>query len=185
MDASSRAQDNLSASMIAGAKFDNSMEIHGRYIVECLDNDGNIKWSDTIDNLITTVGRNDMLDRYLSGSSWSTGTVLMGLKGTGTPVAGDTMASHASWSELNISASSGARQSVTLGSASSGSKGTSSAVAFSITGSGTVAGVFIVIGGNATNNNTTGVLFSVGDFASSRSVVNGDTLNVTYTASLT
>jgi hypothetical protein len=161
-----------------------TMEIHGRYTVTLLDRNGNVKWSESFDNLVTTVGKNKMLDETLAGSSWTTGTVYMMLKGAGSAAAGDTMSSHAGWSELNISASSGERQSVTFAAASSGSKATSSAVSWSITGSGTVAGVAIVIGGTSTNGNTTGTLFSAGDFSASRSVINGDTLNVTYSASL-
>jgi hypothetical protein len=160
------------------------MEVHGHYIVTAMDSHGRVKWSESFDNLVTTVGKNDTLDHELAGSSWTTGTVYMLLKGTGTAAAGDTMSSHAGWSELNASASSGARQAVTFSAASSGSKATSSAVAWSITGTATVAGVAIVIGGTSTNGNTTGVLFSVGDFGSSRSVQNGDTLNVTYSTSL-
>jgi len=52
-----------------------------------------------------------------------------------------------------------------------------------MTGSGTVAGCFINIGGSATIDNTTGTLFSAGDFtAGSKTVTSGDTLNVTYVA---
>lgn len=160
------------------------MEIHGHYIVNCVGADGKVRWSESFDNLVTTVGKNDMLDKYLAGSTWTTGTVYMMLKSTGSAAAADTMASHAGWTELNASASSGARQSVSFSAASAGSKATSAAVAWSITGTATVAGVAIVISGSATNGNTTGVLFSAGDFSASRSVQNGDTLNVTYSASL-
>jgi hypothetical protein len=178
--------DMVGAGLIVRPELAEEMLIKGKYIVECRDSEGNLKWQDEITNLVTTVGKNDMLDKYLAGSTWTTGTVYMMLKGAGSAAAGDTMASHGGWSELNISASSGARQSVSFSAASSGSKATSSAVAWSITAAGptTVAGVAIVIGGTSTNGNTTGVLFSAGDFASSRSVIAGDTLNVTYTASL-
>jgi hypothetical protein len=48
---------------------------------------------------------------------------------------------------------------------------------------GTVAGCFINIGGSATIDDTTGTLFSAGDFtAGSKTVTSGDTLNVSYTA---
>lgn len=179
------ATDKVSSGLIARPEANDESRIIGKYLVECRGEDGSIKWSDTIDNLITTVGKNAMLDQYLAGSAWTTGTVYMGLKGTGTAAAGDTMASHAGWSELNITASSGARLATSFSAASSGSKATSAAVSFSVTSSGTVAGCFLVVGGTATNANTTGTLFSAGDFASSRAVVNGDTLNVTYTATLT
>lgn len=174
---------NASAGLVSRPGIGEEMMIKGRYAIQCLDADGNIKWEDEFNNLVTTVGKNDMLDKYLAGSSWSTGSVYMGLKGTGTAAAGDTMASHAGWSELSITANRGT---VSFSAASSGSKATSSAVSFSITAAGptTVAGVFVVIGGTSANANTTGVLFSAGDFSASRSVVSGDTLQVTYTASV-
>lgn len=178
--------DMNSATIVASPAAAEKAEIHGRYHFECVGADGKVKWTDAIDNVVTTVGKNDMLDKYLAGSAWTTGTVYMGLKSTGTAVAADTMASHASWTELNISASSGARQSVAFAAAGAGSKATSAASAFSITTAGptSVAGAFIVVSGVATNGNTTGILFSAGDFGSPRSVVSGDTLNVTYSASL-
>lgn len=177
---------SASAGVITRPSVDEGMLVKGRYTIECRDADGNLKWSDEFNNLVTTVGKNAMLDQYLAGSAWSTGTVYMGLKGTGSAAAGDTMASHAGWSELNITATSGARLAMTFSAASSGSKVTSSAVSHSITAAGptTVAGVFVVVGGSATNANTTGTLFSAGDFSSSRSVVSGDSLNVTYTVSV-
>ncbi len=176
--------DQCGATVTRGGAHSESFGIEGRYYVECFGPDGSLKWADHIDNLVTTEGKNDMLDRYLAGSSWTTGTVYMGLKGTGSAAAGDTLASHAGWSELNASASSGARQSVSFSAASSGSKATSSAVSWSIPGTATVAGCFIAVGATSTNGNTTGKLFSAGDFSGgNKSVSNGDTLNVTYSVS--
>jgi hypothetical protein len=52
-----------------------------------------------------------------------------------------------------------------------------------MTGSGTVAGCFINVGGSATKDDTTGTLFSAGDFtAGDKIVTSGDTLSVTYSA---
>lgn len=176
---------SASAGLVTRPGVCEASQIKGVYVAQCVGADGGVKWFDRIDNLVTTVGKNDLLDKYLSGSSWTTGTVYMGLKGAGTAAAGDTMSSHGGWSELNISSSSGARQSVSFSSASSGSKATSSAVSWSITSSGTVAGCFIAVGTTSTNANTTGVLFSAGDFSGgNRAVVNGDTINITYTASV-
>jgi hypothetical protein len=110
----------------------------------------------------------------------------MGLKGAGTPDVADTQASHVTWLEVglaNLPTYSGNRKTPVFSAASGGSKTTSSAVVFSMTGSGTVAGCFINIGGSATIDNTTGTLFSAGDFtAGSKTVTSGDTLNVSYTA---
>lgn len=181
------AAEAVAAGVVARPSLEDALNIKGRYVVECIGADGAVKWTDEINNLVTTEGKNDFLTQYLKGATYSAGTVYMGLKGTGSAAAGDTLASHAGWSELNISASSGARIAVTLGTASGGSLATSSASSFSITAAGptTVAGVFVVTnGGAATNGSTTGKLFSAGDFSSSRSVISGDTLNVSYTASV-
>jgi len=112
----------------------------------------------------------------------------MGLKGTGAVAAADTQASHSGWLEVGLANAptySGSRKTPSFSAASGTSKTTSSAVTFSITSSGTVAGCFINIGGSATVDNTTGTLLSAGDFTGgSRSVINGDTLSVTYTLSV-
>ena len=165
---------------------EDTMSIQGSYHAVCYSADGFIKWEDGIKNLVTTVGKNLTLDTILGNSA--AGAVVMGLKGTGTAVAADTQASHASWLEVglaNAPAYSGNRPTPSFSSAAAGSKTTSSAVSFSMTSTGTVAGCFINIGGSATKDSTTGTLFSAGDFSSSKSVVNGDTIAVSYTATLT
>ena len=165
---------------------EDQMSIHGTYHAICYSQDGFIKWEDDIENLVTTVGKNFTLDTTLGNTAG--GAVVMGLKGTGTAVVADTQASHASWLEVGLANAptySGNRPTPSFSAASSGSKTTSSAVSFSMTSTGTVAGCFINIGGSATKDNTTGTLFSAGDFSSTKSVVNGDTIAVTYTATLT
>lgn len=162
------------------------MSIHGTYHAVCYDANGNVKWEDDIKNLVTTVGKNFTLDTTLGNTAG--GAVVMGLKGTGTAAVTDTQSSHAGWLEVGLANAptySGNRPTPSFSAASAGSKTTSSAVSFSMTGTGTVAGCFINIGGSATKDNTTGTLFSAGDFSSSKSVVNGDTIAVTYTATLT
>ena len=165
---------------------EDTMSIHGTYHAVCYDANGNVKWEDDIKNLVTTVGKNFTLDTTLGNTAG--GAVVMGLKGTCTAVVADTQASHATWLEVGLANAptySGNRPTPSFSAASSGSKATSSAVSFSITSTGTVAGCFINIGGSATKDNTTGTLFSAGDFSSSKSVVSGDTIAVTYTATLT
>lgn len=165
---------------------EDTMSIQGEYHAICYGSDGFIKWEDEIINLVTTVGKNATLDTILGNTA--AGAVVMGLKGTGTAVVADTQASHASWLEVGLANAptySGNRPTPSFSAASAGSKTTSSAVSFSMTGTGTVAGCFINIGGSATKDSTTGTLFSAGDFSSSKAVVNGDTIAVTYTATLT
>jgi len=135
------------------------------------------------ENIVTDVGLNDILDKYLKGSAY-TQSIVMGLKGTGTAVAGDTQASHAGWLEqglANAPTYTGNRKSVTM-STPSGKSSNSGTQAFAITSSGTVFGCFINNGGSTTKDSTTGVLFSAGDFSGgSVAVINGSTLNVVYT----
>lgn len=137
---------------------------------------------ETYPNIVTTVGKNLTLDTILGNTA--AGIVRMGLKGTGTAVIGDTQASHAGWLEqglANAPVYTGNRPTPTFSAASGAVKATSAAVAFAITSTGTVFGSFINIGGSATKDDTTGTLFSAGDFTGgSRAVVNLDTLNVTY-----
>ena len=142
--------------------------------VTCLDANGNVKWTEEKKNLITTVGLNHILDTQFHASTQVT-TWYIGLKGAGTPAAGDTMASHATWSE--ISDYSGDRKEWTEGASSAGSMTNASSVDFSITGTATIAGAFL----NTASTGTAGTLYGVVDFASARSVISGDTLQVTVT----
>jgi hypothetical protein len=180
------ATDMVQASTKYNTMPEDQMSIHGHYTAVCYGADGQIKWQDGIENLVTTVGKNFTLDTTLGNTAG--GAVVMGLKGTGTAAVTDTQASHPTWLEVGLANAptySGNRPTPSFSAASAGSKATSSAVSFSITGTGTVAGCFINIGGSATKDSTTGTLFSAGDFSSSKSVVSGDTIAVTYTATLT
>jgi hypothetical protein len=180
------ATDMVQATTKYNTMPEDTMSIHGSYHAVCYSQDGFIKWEDNIDNLVTTVGKNFTLDTTLGNVAG--GAVVMGLKGTGTAVVADTQASHATWLEVGLANAptySGNRPTPSFSAASAGSKATSSAVSFAMTSTGTVAGCFINIGGSATKDNTTGTLFSAGDFSSSKSVVSGDTIAVTYTATLT
>ena len=150
------------------------------------------KWAAEFPNIVTTAGKNLALDTYLAGSSYTVVGPYMGLINTnaGSAVAGDTMASHAAWLEVgatNAPTYSGSRKTCAWSAASSGSKQLSAAISFSITGSGTVGGCFIVFGSGATStiDSAGGTLYSAGNFTGGpKTVSDGDTLNVSYTASL-
>ena len=97
--------------------------------------------------------------------------------------AGDTMSSHSGWSELphTTAYSQVVRQTLTLGTPSSGSvDSTSNKATYSINATNTVAGAFLA-NNNASSSATAGTLYGAVDFASARSVVSGDTLEVTVT----
>jgi hypothetical protein len=133
-----------------------------------------------------------LLDTLLAGSSYSVTGPYMGLVSStsySAVAAADTMSSHAGWLEAggaNAPTYSGTRKTISFSAASSGSKASSAAGSFGITGTGTVKGGFLVLGTGASStvDNTSGTLYSVGLFSGGdRAVVSGDTLNVSYTAS--
>lgn len=146
------------------------------YRMECFDPSGRLRWIEEFENLVTTVGRTDIVDKYLKGSAYTAAWFCL-LAGSGTKAAGDTLASHAGWAE--ISAYTGNRPAITWGTTSNGSN-TATAVSFSMNATYTVAGAGICT--VATTNS--GTLYSVGDFAAARSGGSGDTINVTMTISV-
>lgn len=147
------------------------------YHLQCHDKDGNLKWEELVENLVTTVGKTDIIDKYLKGSSY-TAAFYLGLKGAGSISVSDTLASHAGWSEETPYV--GNRPAITWGSTVAGSN-TASAVVISINATVTVAGAFV----STVASGTSGVLYSVSDFAAPRSMGSGDTLSVTPTLSAT
>src|ERR1051326_6990732 len=54
-------------------------EAHGRFVCQCFDKDGNLKWEDTIENVVCTEGKNVALDAFLAGSSYTVVGPYMGL----------------------------------------------------------------------------------------------------------
>ena len=154
------------------------LRIGGVFEMVCKGPDGKVKWKQVAHNLVTNEGLNHILDIVLGGDTQIT-TWYVGLKNTGAPAAGDTLASHAGWTEN--SNYTGNRQEFVEGAASAQSiSNTGNVASFSIdTNSQTIAGAFLC----SAATGTTGTLFSVVDFASSKSCDNGDTLEVTYTVS--
>lgn len=142
------------------------------------------KWSDKFDNLVTTVGKNNLLDNHLSGSgytaSWYLGLISSTSYTSGAAI-GDTSASHTGWTE-DQAYSQANRPTATFSAAAAGSKALTAALAFSINGTTTIKGCFLI--SNSTKGGTTGTLYSAGLFSGGdKAVGNGDTLNVSYTAS--
>lgn len=172
----------------------------GRYVVECRDRDGNLKWEDVVENLVTTEGKNALLTHFLKGSTYTASQTMGLIEDTGyTAVAvGNTAASITAvgggspangWNEAPVGTCA-SRGTPSFGTAGSGSLATSAAVAFSILATDTIKGVFLMCRStagtapSATVGNTTGALYSAGLFSGGdRAVASGDTVNVTYTAS--
>jgi hypothetical protein len=187
------ARERTDASVVRGSGIGEHAEAHGRYEVECIGADGKLKWRDTIENTVATVGKNLALDTFLAGSSYTVVGPYMGLISStsySATAAGDTMASHSGWLEAgnaNTPTYTGTRKTAAWSAAASGSKALSAALSFAITGTGTVKGAFLVFGSGAVNtvDSTAGTLWSAGTFSTGdKAVVNGDTLNCSYSSSL-
>jgi hypothetical protein len=182
-----QSTDTVAVGLIANTGTTNSAQGGGVYHIQCLDKEGNLKWEDSTHNLVVNEGLVDMNTKYFTGSTY-TASFFLGLvtgPGSGTTfAAADTLTSHAGWTEFTNY--SGSRKAVVFGTATSANPSvlaTSSAVGFTISGAGgVVAGAFLC----TVASGTSGVLFSEADFQSpgDRTVVSGDTLNVTYTFSL-
>lgn len=179
--------DTVAASL--SAKVDSSEETNagGVFRVQCFDKDGVLKWEDLTHNLVVNEGLQNMNTQYFKGATYSAAFYLGLITGPGAGVvlaAADTLASKA-WTEFTNY--SGSRKAVTFGTATTADpsviNNSASPSQFSITGGGgVVGGAFLC----TVSSGTSGVLFSENTFSSpgDRTVVSGDTLNVTYEFSL-
>ena len=184
-----KATDIAASGLIANTGASEGAKATGKYTVECFDKDGNLKWVAETPNLVVNVGLQYMAGSALTSTAQIT-TWYLGLYGSGatnSPAAGDTMSSHAGWTEVTAYSES-TRPAATFAAATNANPSvvtnTASKAVFTINGTTTVGGAFLTSG--SAKGGTTGTLFSAADFQSpgDRSVVNGDILNVTYTFSL-
>ena len=161
----------------------------GVFTVQCFDSEGNLKWVEENHNLVVNVGLKDMNDKYFTGSAYTAAWYigLYGAAASNDPAAGDTMASHAGWTEVT-DYTEATRPAATFAAATTADPSvitnSASVAVFSINGTTTVGGAFLT--SNSTKGGTTGTLFSASDFATpgDRAVVSGDVINCTYTFSL-
>lgn len=185
-------ENSKSSEIVAGntarkTGFVEGMSAGGVFTVTCVDKDGNEKWVDIAPNLVVNTGLQDMNTKFFTGSAytaaWYVGLV-NGTSASTTFSGGDTLATHAGWTEN--SSYSGTRKTATFGSATlsniSNINNSTSTASFTMNATATIAGAFLT---NVASG-ATGLLFSAADFQSpgDRSVINGDVLLVTYSFNL-
>lgn len=147
-----------------------------------------IKWQESIHNVVTDVGANDLLDKYLAGSAYTAAWFcgLISSVSFTAVAAANTMSSHAGWTEAgatNAPNYTGNRPAITFAAASGRSKTTSAASSFTFTGAGTIKGMFGT--SVTTKDGTTGILYNAVLFGGGDQVVantNVVNVSVTYTA---
>jgi hypothetical protein len=184
-----KATDVVSSGMTCNTKSGEHAQATGVYHVECHDKDGNLKWAAESKNLVVNAGLQYMAGSALTAvtqiTTWYLG--LYGAAASNTPAASDTMASHAGWTEITPYSNAN-RVTAVLATATTANPSVATNVStpavFNINDTATVGGAFLT--SSNTKSGSTGTLFSAADFGSpgDRSVVNGDTLSVTYTFSL-
>ena len=170
----------FSAAMIKRPSLESRLGMRGHYSVICRNSDGDIKWVEKIVNRVVLEGLDYALDVALSGGTQITSWFIGLTDGTPTDAAADTLASHAGWVE--VTAFAGDRKAfVDAGVSSQSLSNTASPAAFAIdTDSTTIGGAFLC----SVATGTGGTLYSIGAFSGGdKSADDGDTLNVTYTAS--
>jgi len=189
--------DHAIATLQANASIPEGMGIDGHYHVECRDAQGNLKWEEGFPNLVVAVGKQLLLDTLLrtSGTYTTTGPFLGLINNSTSFAATDTMGSH-TWTELTTYTVGGSavRGTAVFGaSTSSGTTpsnvttSTATAITYTMTGSATVYGCFLVTGAGAvsTLSSTAGTLYSEGNFSTAKTVTSGDTVTVTYSTTAT
>lgn len=158
----------------------NKLKLQGKFYLELI-RDGKIIEVREFLNGITNEGLDAILDIMFHGSSqitaWFMG--LIDASGYTGLAAGDTMSSHAGWTEFTTY-SEGTRQAWPEDAASGQSITNTTLAAFSVTGAGTLKGAFLP--SDSTKGGTSGTLwctalFTGGDLA----VTNGDTVRLKYT----
>ncbi len=190
------AADGLKTTVARGGPVDERAGATGVYHVDCFRGEA-LVWSDEIHNTVMTEGKNTALNAYLSGAAYTTTGPFVGLISSTSFTAissADTAAQLAGtngWREAGTaqgpSYSGGGRKTPVWAAASGGAKAFNAPLVFSVTGTGTVKGAFLVYGAGAssTYDTTTGQLYSAGLFSGGdRAVLSGDTLNISYTTSL-
>lgn len=174
--------ENTGATLIRSGDTQETVKVKGHYDVVCM-RDGVVAWEDAIENLVVNVGKNDLLDKYFAGSTYTAAWYMGFVDGASTPTynAADTLASHAGWTE-NTAYTGTDRVTVAWNAASAGSKASTS-TSFSINGTATIAGAILTQ--TQAKATTTGILYSAGSFTGgSRSVISGDIILVVFTASV-
>ena len=187
----SKAIDAVTSGLIARPASSEGARAMGKYFFECYDKDGKLKWTAEVTNKVVNTGLQYMAGTALDGATTRITAWYIGLVGAAASNqfnATDTLASHPAagsggWTEINPY--TGNRPAATFAAATTADPSvvtnSASKASYSITSSATVGGAFLA----SAASGTTGTLFSGSTFTGGdRSVVNGDTLQVTYQFSL-
>lgn len=159
--------------------------VTGTIGVTCYNRRGKQKWTDLSKNVIVNSGKNYLLNAAFAGVTPITDWYIGLINNTPTPTLAvtNTMSSGTrNWAEITSDYDESSRPSWNVTTTSAQTMTNSSTADFTFNGSITVYGIFIT--SDSSKGGESGTLWSAGAFSSARSVINGDVLKVTYTASM-
>jgi hypothetical protein len=183
----SKSSEKVAGDVERKTGFVEGLSSGGVFTVTCVDKDGHEKWVDIAPNLVVNTGLQSMNTQFFTGATytaaWYIGLV-NGTSATTTFSGGDTLDTHAGWTENADYV--GNRKAASFGAATladpSNINNSASAASFTMNANATIAGAFLA---NVATG-TSGLLFSAADFQApgDRTVVSGDVLNITYSFNL-
>jgi hypothetical protein len=183
----SKSSELVSGDVVRKQGFVEGLSSGGVFTVTCIDKDGHEKWVDIAPNLVVNTGLQSMNTQFFTGSAYTAAWYIGLVNGTSASTTfsgGDTLATHAGWTEN--SSYVGTRKAASFSAATladpSNINNSASAASFTMNANATIAGAFLT---NVASG-TTGLLFSAADFQApgDRTVVSGDVLNITYSFNL-
>jgi hypothetical protein len=157
----------------------------GVYKIKCFNQDGILAWEDLAHNILTTQGKNHILDNYLAGAFY---IGLISSVGYSALVAGDTATEINGTNGWKEAATANApdyseltRPAATFGAAASGGlKTTSSPASFSMSENGTLKGAFLCT--SSVKDGTAGSIISEALFdGGDQAVTIGQIVEINYT----
>lgn len=161
-------------------QMESKAKLGGVFTLTCFDAKGREKWSDTMHNLVTTEGLQHILDILFVSATTQVDPWYVGLTDSApSAAAGDTLASHGGWTELT-EYTEAARQAYVDVRSSQTVTNAASKASFAINDTATCGGAFLC----SASTGTSGTLLCVAALTGGdRSVISGDTVQVTYTFS--
>lgn len=178
-----RLRDRVAATLRRLRSPDDGLGLKGHFTIKHY-RKGVLMGEYPIDNLITTEGKNRILDVMFHGTGATT-TWYIGLvdnSGWTAFAAADVMNSHSGWTELQ-DYDEATRVAWAEDAASTGSITNSTPSTFTINATKTIKGIFLT--SSSTKGGTSGVLWCGTAFSSPISAEDDDVLSVTYTVNTT
>lgn len=159
-----KVRDRATAEVVRRGRTESGLKIRGDWEFTCVSKStGKVKWVERVTNLVVNTGLDHMLDATLSAGSQITDWFIGLIDDSPTIDPGDTMSSHAGWSEVTAYDEATRPQWSDGGVSNQTVSNSGTPAEFTISANGTgIGGAFLA--SNSTKGGTTGTLFSATAF---------------------